>query len=222
MNKTQFSTLYTPNGSKIFDAEKPIICPHCGAFISPPVITYNSINVSNSVIFLIAFKSTCCDKVFFATYKIIDSKSELLTIYPPNKPEILPDAIQAISPRFVNLYNQAYIAEQNNHFELAGSGYRNALEVLIKDYAINELNKDSNEVIKKTLNGAIKEYVPSIRLSNSADVIRLLGNDYTHYERHYEDIDFQVLKRYLHIFLNNIENEYLINHPIVAANNQKK
>lgn len=105
---------------------------------------------------------------------------------------------------------------------MAGCGYRNALEILIKDYAITELHKSTEEVVKKSLNNAIKDYVPSVNLSNSADVIRILGNDYTHYERHHENVDFQVLKRYLKIFIYNIENEYLIAHPVVSRGNQKK
>lgn len=222
MDKTKYSTLINSNGANLFEAEKPIICPHCSAFIEPSIISNQCIALYDYLIYLIAFRGSCCNRAFFTTYKVKDKKGEILTLYPTNKPETLPEAIQKISPRFVNLYNQAYTAEQNNHFELAGCGYRNALEVLIKDYAINELNIDSKDVVKKNLNSSIKEYVPSVRLSSSADVIRLLGNDYTHYERHYEDIDFQILKRYLHIFINSIEAEYLINHPVVAPNNQKK
>ncbi|HFD2035903.1 TPA: DUF4145 domain-containing protein [Clostridium perfringens] len=222
MNKTKHSTLITSGGTTLFECEIPINCPHCSAFINPQPNTYSCITLSNFYIYIIAYQAPCCDNYFFVTYKVTNNKGELLTIYPSNKPEKLPEAIEKISPRFVNLYNQAYTAEQNNHLELAGSGYRNALEVLIKDYAINELGIDSKEVVKKNLNRSINEYVPSVRLSNSADVIRLLGNDYTHYERHYEDIDFQILKKYMRIFINSIETEYLINHPVVVPNNQKK
>lgn len=221
MDKTKYSNIIYEN-TNLFTGDKPIICPHCSAFIEPKIESYTRISLSNYYVYLIIYRPLCCDNYFFVTYKVKDNKGEILTIYPSNKPEKLPEAIQKISPRFINLYNQAYTAEQENHLELAGCGYRNALEILIKDYAINELHIDSKEVSKKNLNSSIKEYVPSVRLSNSADVIRLLGNDYTHYERHYEGINFQILKRYLHIFINSIETEYLINHPVVVPNNQKK
>ena len=100
---------------------------------------------------------------------------------------------------------------------MAGSGYRNALEVLIKDFAINELGKPTAEVCKKKLAQAIEAYMPNIRLAQSADVIRVLGNDYTHYERRYDDIDFAILKQYIQIFLNSIDCEYLIRHPVVPT-----
>ncbi|WP_288477997.1 DUF4145 domain-containing protein [uncultured Clostridium sp.] len=221
MNKTKYTQLISGN-TVLFTAEKPIICPHCGAFIEPKLVSYQNILFSDFSIYLIAFIGSCCEKAFFATYRLIDGNGELLTLYPSNKPSQLPDSIKKISPRFINLYNQAYTAEQNNHFELAGCGYRNALEVLIKDYAINELKKDPKEVVKKSLNNSIKDYIPSVNLSNSADVIRLLGNDYTHYERHYEQIEFEVLKRYLRIFIDNIENEYLMAHPVITSNRHKE
>jgi hypothetical protein len=217
MNKTKLSK-FVLESINHFTGEKPIMCPHCGAYIEAHLTNLSYINVENYPIYLVIFHANCCNNFFFATYKVIDKKGELLTVYPSNKPEKLPDAIIEISPRFVELYNQAYFAEQNNFFELAGSGYRNSLEVLIKDYAIKELNKSEREVCKKNLNSAIGEYMPSIKLTNSADVVRVLGNDYTHYERKYTDIDFGILKRYLHIFINAIENEYLINHPLIPTN----
>lgn len=54
--------------------------------------------------------------------------------------------------------------------------------------------------------------------SVSADVMRVLGNDFTHYERKYENIDFEVLKRYIQIFINAIDSKYLIKHPAVPVN----
>ena len=113
---------------------------------------------------------------------------------------------------------QSFDAEQNSYFELAGSGYRNAIEVLIKDFAIQELKAPEKEVCKKSLSQAIEAYLPNINASVSADVTRVLGNDYTHYERRYEDVDFHVLKRYLQIFINSIDCEYLISHPVVPTN----
>ena len=49
--------------------------------------------------------------------------------------------------------------------------------------------------------GAIKEYLPLIEMQNSADVVRIIGNDKTHYEQHWNDVDFDVFKNYLDIFL---------------------
>ena len=47
-------------------------------------------------------------------------------------------------------------------------------------------------------------------------VVRILGNDYTHYERKYPQHDFELLKGYMEIFLKQIEVRYMVNHPPVS------
>ena len=53
-------------------------------------------------------------------------------------------------------------------------------------------------------------------MSKCADVVRILGNDNTHYERDYESIDFKVLKQYLNIFIEMIEVQIKIKNPPVS------
>lgn len=211
--------IFFPTSSDKFESVIPVECPHCGAYSTPQIVAHTSLLNSGMKIWLFIFHNDCCDKKSFALYKIQDGTIEFLGILPTvHKVPKLPDSIHEISPRFVDLYRQSFDAEQNSYFELAGSGYRNAIEVLIKDYAIQELNAPEKEVCKKKLSQAIETYLPNINASISADVMRVLGNDYTHYERKYEAIDFQVLKRYLQIFINSIDCEYLIHHPVVPTN----
>ena len=132
--------------------------------------------------------------------------------YTPYTNEIL----SSISERFINMYNQALQAEFVDNIELAAIGYRSALEILVKDYAINELGKDSDEVSKKSLCNAIGEYLNQQDLVATADVIRILGNDYTHYKRKFPEHDFDLLKGYMNIFLKQIEVQYMISHPPVS------
>lgn len=213
------SKRFQPNGSYYFDSVIPVECPHCGAYSTPHVINHTSLSNSGYNIRLYVFFNDCCDQYSYAIYKEKDRVAEFLGILPVfHKTATLPDSVHAISPRFVKLYNQCYDAEQNGALELAGSGYRNAMEVLIKDFAINELGIPREEVVKYKLEKAIEKYLPNIQLAKSADVVRVLGNDHTHFERHYEDIDFEVLKRYLQIFINSVDCEYLIRHPVVRTN----
>jgi len=211
--------IITFNNSR-YDTDIPIICPYCGAFVQPNLKQSVAASYNSSIIILVTFNVTCCDKLFFSTFQKHESESraDLLYTYPSYQLDTLPEAVHNISPRFVELYKQANYAENMNFFELAGTGYRNALEVLIKDYAINELKIPRDEVISKKLHKAIELYLPNIRLSTSADVVRLLGNDNTHYERKYEDIDFPILKQYLEIFIKTIEVEYLISNPVIPTN----
>lgn len=206
-----------------FEGPMPIECPHCGSFVSPVIRNVTGFNYrSDRTIYCVTFKGDCCTKDFFGLYDIDNHsgsprKGEILTIYPTTKSYQLPKAIHEISPRFIEMYEQCYAAEQNGHLDLAGSGYRNALEILVKDFAINELGHSPNEVTKKKLADAIKSYLPSIDLQQSADVIRILGNDYTHYEQRYDDVMFPILKAYVDIFIKSIETTYLIKHPPVPT-----
>lgn len=49
-------------------------------------------------------------------------------------------------------------------------------------------------------------------MSKYTDVVRILGNDNTHYE----NIDFKVLKQYLHIFIDMIDVQIKIKNPSVS------
>ena len=56
---------------------------------------------------------------------------------------------------------------------MAAVGYRSALEILIKDYAINDLHEPSEKVVKLDLFHAISNYLSSDTV-NAADVVRIL------------------------------------------------
>jgi len=199
----------------------PIVCPNCNASLQPIIVDYRllSYNSSSNGLLVISYKGNCCSKFFYATYEYDNRKAKILDVFPHLKPAILPDNIKDLSPRFVNLYEQSYTAEQNGHIELAGSGYRNATEVLIKDFAIKKLKAPQEDVCKMKLYDAIGAYLKEVNLDTSAaDVIRVLGNDYTHYQRRYDDIDFVVVKKYLEIFIQQIETKLLLMEPIVPTN----
>lgn len=211
--------IFFPTSSEKFESVIPVECPHCGAYATPQIVAQSNLSYCDMKIWLFIFHNDCCDKQSFALYKKQSGTGEFLGILPAiHKIPQLPKSLKKISSRFVELYQQSFDAEQNSYFELAGSGYRNAIEVLIKDFAIQELKVSEKNVCKKTLSQAIEAYLPNINASISADVMRVLGNDYTHYERKYENVDFQILKRYLQIFINSIDCEYLIRHPVVPTN----
>jgi len=203
----------------ILDSDIPINCPYCNAYVEPLPTDLKAQNFNDFFLYTIIFRVNCCKKDFFSAYRKNKSNNEavLLVTYPPTTAEKIPDPLKEISPRFDSLFTQASTAESMGFTELAGSGYRNALEVLIKDYAINELGVPEEEASRKKLYDAIGAYVPSVAIT-AADVIRVLGNDYTHFQRKYDDIDFQVMKRYLHILIQAIENDYLLRHPVVNTN----
>lgn len=95
-------------------------------------------------------------------------------------------------------------------------GYRNALEILVKDFAIKELHMPYEQVAKTKLIQAIDEYLGERDIIAAADVVRILGNYYSHYEKKYPDHDFKVLKSFMEIFIAQIHTKLLIAHPPVA------
>lgn len=197
--------------------KKPATCPFCG-YGTDATLAQKDFYPFNEINILVATcNCTSCGKTFFfATEYSKDREYTPITIpsmsYTPYTNEIL----SSISERFINMYNQALQAEFVDNIELAAIGYRSALEILVKDYAINELGKDSDEVSKKSLCNAIGEYLNQQDLVATADVIRILGNDYTHYKRKFPEHDFDLLKGYMNIFLKQIEVQYMISHPPVS------
>lgn len=208
------------NSSTEFDI--PIVCPNCNCSLQPTIQDNYSLKFDKDRLLIISFIGNCCNVPFYATYRYSNYKATLLDVYPHLKPATLPNTIKELSPRFTNLYEQSYTAEQNGHIELAGSGYRNSIEILIKDFAIIKLKADKDTVCKMSLYEVIGEYLKEVNIETSAaDVIRVLGNDYTHYQRKYDDIDFIVVKKYLEIFIHQIDAKLLLMEPIVPVNRRK-
>ena len=217
--KTKPVDICNSNGTTATKVAMPVVCPHCGWACAPIVKDWKKLNYNDSRVYFVAYLTNCCDKIFFCLHE--DNKDEpeygLLLVYPPVMTVALPDNIKELSPRFVNLFNQAAFAEQNNFFELAGTGYRNALEILIKDFAIEKLKKPREEVVKKKLGEAISAFLPNLKSRIAADMIRELGNNYTHYLNKHEDIPFSTLKQYIEILITDIKLQLLILDPVIPS-----
>lgn len=197
---------------------KIMTCPYCGVGTDAVQKSIDRFVISDGSIANITYSCTSCDKIFHVSYKKYDNKDcyEPFCIFPNFNGRDFSEEITNISPRFVKLYNQAYKAEYDGNYELAGCGYRNALEVLIKDYAISILKVPKEEVVKCKLFKVIELYVPDVDMTNCADVVRILGNDNTHYERDYEEISFDILKQYLNIFIDMIDVKIKVKNPPVS------
>lgn len=137
--------------------------------------------------------------------------------------ELLP--YQSISDKrpyyesFLKIYTQAYSAESNELNEIAGIGYRKALEFLIKDYAQHLKGDEKDKIIKMPLLQVIKAYLgDDKRLVDIASRAAWLGNDESHYLKKWLDRDVSDLKKVIILTLQSIEhteatNEYINNMP---------
>ena len=114
----------------------------------------------------------------------------------PTPPSFDP-AIGEISPTFATIFAQANSAEDHQLDDIAGPGYRKALEFLIKDYGIS-LNAEKEATIKKSdLMYVIKNFLTGDSLPLVSSRAAWLGNDETHYERRWIDKDLTDLKKHI-------------------------
>jgi hypothetical protein len=90
--------------------------------------------------------------------------------------------------------------------DIAGPGYRKALEFLVKDFAISLVTDEAEKAkIKEIpLQAVIKTYFSGDNLPVVSSRAVWLGNDETHYERRWVGKDLQDLKKLI------IATEYFI------------
>jgi len=162
-----------------------------------------------------------CDTLFIAHYdSIIQGKRErfYLARMTPSSPEPreIPEAARAVSERAINILSQADSALSEGLDEIAGPGYRKALEILIKDYVIgyklqNPIDEDRDVVRQMRLAGVINTYFEeNSDIRDMAERAVWLGNDETHYVRKWEDRDIYDVRILIDLILNEIHHDALV------------
>lgn len=215
-----YQPLNTPDWD--FSFSKPTLCPHCG--VSTDAICRDAralpFSSAGGQLHFVSFAWACtaCGRHFVSCH-VADkdqSTAALVCVYPPAAPYAPDPLVQDLSPRFVDLYRQAQAAEDLEAWDVAAMGYRAALEVLLKDYAIRALGRDEKAVARSKLADLIVEVFHEQELVNCADVVRLLGNDYTHFQRRYTDVDFVNIRRYLDLLVLSVAARLAMLHPPVS------
>lgn len=203
-------------------------CPICNSSIAP--VEKSKFFNSDSKMYFFMFECPACNKGFITHYNYTNERKiknnisynmlKLVNSY-PKVPELhqFDENIKKLSSNFCEIFNQAYVAEQMNINEIAGIGYRKALEFLIKDYCIDK-NKEQEEKIKKEpLSQVITNYILSDKIKNLAKASIWIGNDETHYVRKYEDKDIKDLKRFISATVAYITYELIVDSAQEFVNN---
>jgi hypothetical protein len=126
----------------------PSECPRCHKSIAAiPQSGGVSMKIDGTDVAQAIFQCPACQEIFMCTYIYEGRRYHLTKVEPQCPIEQSFGTVDAISPQFVKIYNQAYAAESAGLNEIAGLGYRKSLEFLIKDYAIS-LTPDDAEAIK--------------------------------------------------------------------------
>lgn len=204
--------------------EEVNICPICKHGIKPHFLhgyihTVNGYSYAHAMLLCKA-----CDKAFIKNFKISSNGAKPPTYTENDSPDnfLAPvkvktssfsKYIEDVSPQFIVIHNQAETEEQTNLSEIAGMGYRKAIEFLIKDYILKDETDEEkrNLVLKKFLANCIKDDVNNENIKIAAYRAVWIGNDETHYIRKYENKDIEDLKRLINLTVRWIEMELMTN-----------
>lgn len=189
----------------------PDECPFCHKGIIPKLLYGHK--HSNSLEVIMFCPNAECNKSFIGYYFVnigsnnatFTNKTSQGTIIGRNfSPKII-----EISASFVNIYNQALVAEQQDLNEICGVGYRKALEFLIKEYSILNNETEKEKIEKTAISKVIDQYVNDIRIKAVSKRATWLGNDETHYIRKWEGKNLEDLKKLIDLTVHWIEMEAL-------------
>lgn len=202
-----------------FDIEEPRICNHCdhtgeqifisGVFCEVPIYD------SKAICF---FSCYFCMKIsiHFMSY-IRTHESEWLStndVLPKdnsNSKELFfsPEMVEKF-PEFVNIYNQSQRAQDDGLNQIAGMGFRKALEFLVTDFLLSYPPDGVDEEWltdpKTSLSNKI-EKLENQRIKKISKAISFIGNDETHYTRRHPEHDVESIKTFIKALLSDVENE---------------
>ncbi len=184
-----------------FMGQVPNTCPICNHKIvtSPIVSTNYSGGGIKETVFLCTNNE--CSKFFIAKYTWDSRKGEVPEdCYPKAlKKKYFNEKISDISQSFVDIYNQALQAESLGLKDIAGPGYRKALEFLVKDYCKLDNPEKVESIEKLELAKCIGQYIDSDDIKECAKRAVWLGNDETHYIKKWENKDINDLKQLIEL-----------------------
>ncbi|WP_436704305.1 hypothetical protein [Lactiplantibacillus plantarum] len=187
----------------------PTECPFCGYSGIQTLLSESDSYKYNSFYdaYVVVTKCEHCKEA--TAYKIItsDNKHYARNMIVPisGKEEMnFPDTITKLSPLFTKTYSQANNAEKMNLNQIAGMGYRKALEYLVTDFLLKNDLATETETIKTPLSGLIKK-IPEESIRDLALASTWIGNDETHYYRQNVEYGIEDIKEWIRALINYIE-----------------
>lgn len=191
--------------------EEPSLCPLCKHAIKPHELSIATFKDEDGHWFMTA--SYLC-KHCYQTFIVLHScelfekpsgfgstlhyKSSLLYAEPTRyERECFDPKIETLSPQFAKIYNQALAAEAFRLDEIAGLGYRKAMEFLVKDYCIHKNPADAETIKNLPLSRCITTYVQNVEIQTLATRSAWIGNDEAHYIRKQENRDVSDMKAFI-------------------------
>lgn len=201
-------TKFTNKNIEYLHYEPVNICPMCKAKLSPTILHLLAYDEDSACYVTVLNYCTGCHAPFLSTYESsatpIRTGGSTYDAYrlvksEPNyfSKQVFDDNILSLSPQFDKIYNQALAAESSQLDEIAGLGYRKALEFLIKDFAIHEAPTDEEKIKTTPLSQCIKNYITNDSIKTLSERSAWIGNDEAHYVRKQEDRDVSDMKSFI-------------------------
>lgn len=219
--------------------EVPNKCPHCHHTITPDFVwahkTRDSDNQTKVTISAWNCVNQSCQKLIL-TFLIEDKATGSYTFkrYLNGHPisPIWEEPIVSLqnglslgtdSPeksKFIKTYNQSLEAESRGLDEIAGMGFRKAIEYLVKDWAIQIHPDEKEKIIKMYLGNVVKNYYEG-DLKDILERAVWLGNDETHYTKLFDEFDINNLKELIDLIVSQLYRDHKINHYKEAMKGRK-
>lgn len=190
---------YTEKRIEKFDIEPPKKCPRCNIAWQPLNAYALYITSNGHDVLDVVWHCPNCNRTSISTYDsyLMDRQynTKLICSFPQSMPNVeFYKGIEELSPAFIKIYHEALNAECCNLFEVAGVGYRKALEFLVKDYAITRNPQDKEIIEDMALANCVVTYIKNPKISSIVERTAWLGNDQTHYKKKHIDKDLEDLK----------------------------
>ncbi len=218
------------NGSPS-SADAPNICPHCHVTIVPKfhwnAPTEDS-DGEQAYLSIWGCTNINCKKLFVAMYKLVDSEylfDRFLGGLPkgPIWPQPILDLTDGkddlLKSKFIRTYLQSLEAENLGLDEIAGMGYRKAIEYLVKDWAIKNNPTEKEKITNSWLSVVINDFYEG-DLKDILERATWLGNDQSHYNKLFEEYKISDLKELIDLIMVELDRQYKKNHYIETI--QKK
>lgn len=195
------------NNYKEITIEIPKTCPNCGVGNNPN----NHCQISYDDFAIYSHFCSPCKKYHYTVQGEMTNDERKLLFFYPNKATVNIDSIFIEhAPRFTEFYSEAVEAEKLGLENIAATGYRSAIECLIKDYALDFNLATREEISKLILNNAIDSYLKDDELlQRTLHFIRKIGNHYTHWDKD-TDISLSTLKNYVDIIVSIFKSKFMM------------
>ena len=214
----------------------PNICPHCHVTNTPHILYQSPTkDTDNSDCNLQVWRCSNqdCNKQFGVIYKLIDGKIKIASFLNglPKGPDWPKPILELkdgksigtekqIQTKFIKTYLQSLEAESYGLDEIAGMGYRKAIEYLVKDWAIINNPEDKEKILGKWIGTIIADYYNG-DLKEILERATWLGNDQVHYNKLFEEYDLDILKELIDLIMVELDREYKKKHYIENIQKRK-